>query len=210
MMPLSHLVSPWGWKKDFDPNKLKEIVKILIDAGADVNSLDLYGENAVYWATESGYGEVVKVLLEEGGRPYITKEEVKSKGKDIFFSTALHRACLNGYFDIVKLLIEADAPTSIDIKNDSFDLPINIARERGHNDIVLYLENIKSIVKIARDYSEQHLDQPPQKIDYDNYRVKRDESNWNVEFNYLGPDKFGTRSVSVSASNMEPFFLAIP
>src|SRR6266478_5574141 len=40
MMPLSHLVSPWGWKKYFDPNKLKEIVKILINAGADVNSLD--------------------------------------------------------------------------------------------------------------------------------------------------------------------------
>ena len=41
-------------------------VKRLLDAGADVNAKDKYGETPLHWTSVSGRAEVVKVLLSSG------------------------------------------------------------------------------------------------------------------------------------------------
>lgn len=139
MTALSHVLS-WGGGKTLSPEKLEQVVTILIDAGADVNSLDLYGQNSVYWAVEFQHPEIAKILLAKGGKPYTARGDNKSKGPNIFYTTALHRACLLGQLDAVQMLIAAGAPA--DIKNDNLALPIDIARENGHEEIVSYLETL--------------------------------------------------------------------
>jgi len=45
----------------------KEIVKLLIQAGADVNAKEYeYGRTALYYAREEGHEEIVQLLLEAG------------------------------------------------------------------------------------------------------------------------------------------------
>lgn len=43
-----------------------EIVKLLLEAGADVNAKDIYGNTALMYSSEYGYTEIVKLLLEAG------------------------------------------------------------------------------------------------------------------------------------------------
>jgi ankyrin repeat protein len=41
---------------------------MLIEAGADVNMVDEDGETALYWASQEGYSEIVKMLEEAGAK----------------------------------------------------------------------------------------------------------------------------------------------
>ena len=54
-----HLASYWGDS---------EIVKMLIEAGADVNAVNKDGETALYWASLKGHQEIIKILKEAGAK----------------------------------------------------------------------------------------------------------------------------------------------
>ena len=69
-----------------------DIVKMLIEAGADVNS---EGRSALLQAAREGRVDVVKMLIEAGA-------DLNSKDKD--GRTALSRAAGTGHADIVKML----------------------------------------------------------------------------------------------------------
>jgi ankyrin repeat protein len=45
-----------------------EVVRLLLEHGADVNATTDDGFHALFWAARYGHGEVVKVLIEKGGR----------------------------------------------------------------------------------------------------------------------------------------------
>jgi hypothetical protein len=92
-----------------------EIVKLLIDAHADVNIANDYKIAPLAAAAEQGQLEVVKMLLAAGANV---------KHRDPSGGSALMVAVLRGYKDVVRTLIDAGA----DVKRDKEDL-LNLAKD---------------------------------------------------------------------------------
>ncbi|MFH1115319.1 MAG: ankyrin repeat domain-containing protein [Pseudomonadota bacterium] len=81
-----------------------EMVKLLLDHGADVNALPAKGTTALMWAINRGQAEMVQLLLERGADP-------NAKLRD--GSTLLQSAALLGCAEVVKLLIEHGARATL-------------------------------------------------------------------------------------------------
>jgi hypothetical protein len=77
-----------------------EVIKLLLDRGAEVDRVDSNGFTALGWACRKGHVEVIKLLLDRGAK-------VDRAGSD--GSTALRRACHGGHVEVVKLLLEHGA-----------------------------------------------------------------------------------------------------
>ena len=79
-------------------NNNLEIVKYLVDVGADLNAEGgHYNKTALMYASENGRLEMVKYLVEKGA-------DVNQKG-GYYYKTALMLASLNGHLSIVKFLV---------------------------------------------------------------------------------------------------------
>ncbi len=76
------------------------MIQELIRAGADVNKI---GTSAppLYWATDAGDLETVKLLLQSGANPNLAQ--------DLPRNMPLHRACCGGYVEIVECLLKSGA-----------------------------------------------------------------------------------------------------
>jgi ankyrin repeat protein len=83
-----------------------EIIKLLIDAGLDVNSVNEYGKSLINIAILNDNIELVKLLIEAG----VDVNAVDSNGY-----CPLFYAIQNHYGHIIKLLIESGAHTNINI-----------------------------------------------------------------------------------------------
>lgn len=87
----------------------------------------------------------MKLLLDAGASPSgeawsPLSKLPKPKGKLAFFWNAIHEAAHKGCADIVKLLIERGAdPAALDHEGKT---ALQIAHERGHSDVVDYLETV--------------------------------------------------------------------
>jgi ankyrin repeat protein/tRNA A-37 threonylcarbamoyl transferase component Bud32 len=75
--------------------KLKDVVKLLLDKGADVNAKDREGRTALMWAASSGNVDIVKILLDAGA-------DISAKNED--GETALMLAQRNKQVDTMKIL----------------------------------------------------------------------------------------------------------
>ena len=110
------------------------IVKLLVDAGVDINWQDENGESALHIAARHGHDDCARTLL-EGTKDQRADFELTEK---IFSWTPLHVASVDGSFSIVELLIAAEANIN------KFDASGWTAREhaalRGHMDIAQALE----------------------------------------------------------------------
>ena len=84
-----------------------EIVKYLVENGADIDAKDNEGWSALMEASYEGHLKVVKYLVEKG------IDRVNVKDNDGW--TALMRASWRGYLEIVQYLVEIGA--DINIKN---------------------------------------------------------------------------------------------
>ena len=82
-----------------------EIVKLLLEIGADPNPLERgsKGGSALYWASERGYDAIVRLLVDAGA-------EVGLEKSTTYFS-ALHAAASFGHTSIVAMLIS----TGVDV-----------------------------------------------------------------------------------------------
>lgn len=80
-------------------NNHPEIVKALIDAGADVNLQDKWDNTALIWASSQGHTEIVKALLAAGAKIELQTDTG---------STALKWANRKGHTEIVELLEKAE------------------------------------------------------------------------------------------------------
>ncbi|MGL4652687.1 ankyrin repeat domain-containing protein [Cetobacterium sp.] len=81
-----------------------EIVKLLLEYGADTNIQTDTGATALGFASQNGHIEIVKLLLEYGADTNIQTDTG---------ATALGFALQNGHIEIVKLLLEYGAQTNI-------------------------------------------------------------------------------------------------
>lgn len=102
-----------------------EVVKLLLNMGADVNKADFVDNTPLQWAASGGYTEIVRLLLNKGAGV--------DKG-DIFEKTPLQWAAERGHIEIVKLLLNNGADVNQD---DIFGLtPLHWAAACGRTKIV--------------------------------------------------------------------------
>ena len=110
------------------------IVKLLIDAGVDVNYQDDQGESALHVAARFGHEECASAILFSNGVKVANVE----LSENCFGWTPLHVACVEGQPAIVQLLIKAGADL------EKFDSSGWTAEEhatlRGHIDIASALD----------------------------------------------------------------------
>jgi ankyrin repeat protein len=104
-----------------------EIVRMLLEKGADVNAKDNSRSTALHWAIGTGKPrsvEVVRMLLEKGA-DVNAKNNVKH--------TALHDAVRNSNnVAMIRMLLEQGA--EVNAKH------LDIAREKGHTSVITLLE----------------------------------------------------------------------
>ena len=105
-----------GWLMSETP----KLTIALLKAGADVHANE---DEALRYAAENGYTEIVKILLKAGADVHADDDE------------ALCLAIGGGHTEIVKILLEADT----DVHADN-DYALRLAAEYGHTEIVKILE----------------------------------------------------------------------
>ncbi|KAH8657802.1 hypothetical protein BX600DRAFT_468158 [Xylariales sp. PMI_506] len=127
---------------------LTRIVKILLDAGADVNFHEEGYSNALYAASYNGHVEVVAILLEAGADPNI---------QGGYHGSAIHVASAGGYIDVVKLLLGAGA--DVNVSNGWSDSPLLAAARKGHGEVTQLLINTGAQVdhRGQRDFTALYL-----------------------------------------------------
>jgi ankyrin repeat protein len=113
----------------------KQIVQILLENKANVNSTNTAEWTPIMHASFEGYAEIVKMLLDEGAevnaRTYVS-------------GTALMFAAGKGHIEIVRLLLDAGADATVEIDgSDDEDgtTAVEYARREGNKEIVELLEN---------------------------------------------------------------------
>lgn len=135
----------------------REMVELLIDAGADVNSRGPLGLTALHRAAQQDHVEVVKLLLERGAEvdtrhdmgatpllvasiascPEVAKA-LLAKGADVNAAnqdgfTPLHAVAYNGDPDLARLLLEHGAREKINTKRQGGYTPLHLAAKGGHS-----------------------------------------------------------------------------
>ena len=81
-----------------------DVVKVLIDNGADVNAKDDSGDTPLHWAAFTGARKITRMLIAAGA-------DVNAKDSEGW--TPLHMAALHGQGRIVRMLLAAGADPNI-------------------------------------------------------------------------------------------------
>ena len=106
----------------------KEIVKMLLDGGANINAQGGFYGNALQAACERGSKEIVELLLDGGAN-------INAQGGS--FETALQAACQRGSKEIVKMLLDRGA--DINVQGGHFGNALQATYFRNSTEIVKML-----------------------------------------------------------------------
>jgi len=93
-----------------------EVVKYLVERGADVNALDRSSIAPLHSIASRGHIEAAKILIGAGAR---------LDAKTVDQSTSLHMAAAQGHLDLAAFLFEKGAP--VNIQDGSDDTPLHAA-----------------------------------------------------------------------------------
>jgi len=115
----------WGCMANYSSSKqLKkvekkrlEIVKLLVEKGADITLKDNEGWTPLVWASWSGTDKIVSFLLNKGAKINVQTDKKW---------TSLMAASLRGYDVVVKLLLDRSADKTV--KNSDGETALDIAR----------------------------------------------------------------------------------
>ena len=130
-------------------------MKLLLDAGADINQKDNDGDTALTYAALYNKNDIIKELLNNGANPNIM-------GNDGHFPLKIS-AC-EGYIDIIKLLVNGGADINqvgADINQVGAELSaLDYAVDYGHLNVVKYLYEHGAIVTdhaFGRMIAQEHI-----------------------------------------------------
>lgn len=140
-----------------------DVVKFLINAGADVSAFDFPGLTALHWAAYKGHKDIVSLLLENGANPSSlpyhlmhTLRDPTAKGSmgltamldrtnddgSLLFAKAppLHWAVAGGHDDIVRQLLDRGADLHMESLGTSHTA-LETAADRGNDELIKLLMN---------------------------------------------------------------------
>ena len=109
-----------------DLHQMHSIVDLLLKAGADPNLQLKDGATPLYMASQLGYTDIVRLLIQANANPNL---RFFSNG-----SSAIHVASHGGHYDVVRILLDAKANPNIPADNGS--TPLFMASQCGHANIV--------------------------------------------------------------------------
>ncbi|KAL0261041.1 Glycerophosphocholine phosphodiesterase [Diplodia seriata] len=163
-----------------------QIVKLLVDAGVDINYQDEQGETALHLAARYGHTACAKTLI-TGTSDQKANVEL---AENAFAWTPLFIACVDGHLDVAKLLIEAGA--DLEKADLSGWTPKEHAALRGHLDIANVLAELTPPPATTDENQEQQQpvrsESPPQSS------IEERRSNVNKDLRVPEPIKtFGHR-----------------
>ena len=135
-------------------------VELVLELGADVNTTANYGCSPLYWASEYGYTEMAKYLLDHGadieqtetccGRTalhvgssdvlkLLLERGAKVNAKDLAGLTPLHMVAKSGNLNDAELLVKYGA----DIKaNGEGGTPLELARDYNNEEVADWLDSL--------------------------------------------------------------------
>jgi ankyrin repeat protein len=141
----------------------QRVMRVLVDAGADVNKADDQGQTPLHYAASGGSSKPTEMLLEagasvdavdEGGRtPFVNAVWCKDQNiskilleagakiniQDADGKTALHHAAERGWLDICKMLVEAGA--NLDVLDSQGLTPLQLAEQEDESEVVARLQS---------------------------------------------------------------------
>ncbi len=125
-------------------------LKKLIGDGADIKTKDKNGKAAVVIATEKGYAEVLKILLESGADP---NGKYFKNPKANLFVMAMH----NNHLDAALVLLQSGANADFNHKYQGGKTALMLAIEAGKQELVTYLLMKKFDLDLGDDFGNTAL-----------------------------------------------------
>lgn len=128
-----------------------EVVRLLLDAGADVDALNGPGDSALFEASSRGYPAIVLLLLSK-------EAQVDKTGRTDSNETPLWAASKQGHDFIVTLLLDAGACVNVEDDNSPFFLwspALLIAHMHGHQEVTKILQKAGAQKQFIPYWTEQ-------------------------------------------------------
>lgn len=124
-----------------------DIVKFLLDGGAQVNVCNYHGLTPLIMALQCGHHEIAKLLLQHGADPNVLNMDGIS---------ALMHAVEKGYPDLVLLLLEAGADSNI-VNQNGFS-PLMVAATKGCLSLVQILLDYGALINLKSKNADTAID----------------------------------------------------
>ncbi|XP_075991037.1 histone-lysine N-methyltransferase G9a [Anticarsia gemmatalis] len=130
--------TPLVWAAE---NKHDDVVKILLESGADALTSDTEGNYAVHWCALAGSSQALRLLLHAAPRA--------AHALNAHADTPLHVAARQGHYSCVVVLLARGART--DVENSAGELPVEVCTAQCQSAISLNMQmNIAVRDKVSK------------------------------------------------------------